>query len=87
MHAIHNRYGKPTLPVTHPCVWDNKMTTTTRESFSNPRFKPRCNLRQLISYKSGVDHDNTMKPPKAGKAAVTASGFFTAMNFFDGTTW
>jgi hypothetical protein len=87
MHAIHNRYGKPTLPVTHPCVWDNKMTTTTRESFSNPRFKPRCNLRQLISYKSGIDHDNTMKPPKAGKAAVTASGFFTAMNFFDGTTW
>jgi hypothetical protein len=28
-----------------------------------------------------------MKPPKAGKAAITASGFYTAMNFFDGTTW
>lgn len=87
MHAIHNRYGKTTLPVTHPCVHDTQITTTTRETFSNPRFKPRNNLRQKITYKSGFDHDNSMKPPKAGKAAVTASGFYTAMNFFDGSTW
>jgi hypothetical protein len=87
MHAIHNRYGKTTLPITHPCVQNPEMTTTTRETFSNPRFKPRNNLRQKITYKSGFDHDNSMKPPIAGKAAVTASGFFQAMNFFDGTTW
>lgn len=87
MHAIHNRYGKTTLPISHPCVHDTKITTTTRETFSNPRFKPRNNLRQKITYKSGFDHDNSMKPPKAGKAAITESGFYTAMNFFDGTTW
>ena len=89
MHAIHNRYGKTTLPVTHPCVWDNKLAaTTTRETFGNPRFKPRNNLRQKITYMDkGIDHDNTMKLPPKGKGAVLASGFGTAMNFFDGSTW
>jgi hypothetical protein len=63
------------------------MTTTTRETFSNPRFKQRNNLREKISYMDGIDFDPSMKPPLKGKGAVTASGFYTAMNFFDGTTW
>ena len=87
MHAIQNKYGKSTIPISHPCVWDTKMTTTTRETFSNPRFKPRNNLRQKISYMDKVDHDNSMKGPVKGLGNVTASGFATAMNFFDGSTW
>jgi hypothetical protein len=31
--------------------------------------------------------DNTMRTTKRGKGNVTASGFATAMTFFDGTTW
>jgi hypothetical protein len=89
MHAIHNRYGKTTLPISHPCVWDTKATTTTREAFSNPRFKQRVNLRSRITYKDSplVDFDNALKTPAAGSGATMASGFGTAMNFFDGTTW
>ena len=35
-----------------------------------------------------IDFDNTMAlPANRGKANVTASGFATAMNFFDGSTW
>lgn len=33
------------------------------------------------------DFDNTMKNTIRGKGLVTASGFGTAMTFFDGTTW
>jgi hypothetical protein len=34
-----------------------------------------------------IDHDNSMKVPVKGLGNVTASGFATAMNFFDGSTW
>ena len=87
MHAIHNRYGKSTLPLSHPCVWDRAVTTTTRDTFSNPRFKQRNNLRAKISYMDKIDFDNTIKTPQNGQGNVTASGFATAMNFFDGSTW
>jgi hypothetical protein len=87
MHAIHNRYGKTTMPVNHPCVWEATPSTTTRDTFSNPRFKQRMNLRQKISYMDKIDFDNSMKLPPKGKGKVTASGFATAMNFFDGSTW
>ena len=87
MHAIHNRYGKSTLPISHPCVWDSQQTTTTRDTFSNPRFKQRLNLRQKISYMDKIDFDNNLKLPSKGTGSATASGFATAMNFFDGSTW
>ena len=45
------------------------------------------NLRAKNSYADKVDFDNSMKLPPKGKAKITASGFATAMNFFDGTTW
>ena len=34
-----------------------------------------------------IDFDNSMKLPPKGKGTITASGFATAMNFFDGSTW
>jgi len=33
------------------------------------------------------DFDNVMREANRGKGLVTASGFATAMTFFDGTTW
>ena len=85
--AVNNRFGKMTLPISHPCVWDTKQTTTFRETFGNPRFKQRLNLRQKNCYMDRVDFDNSLKLPKHGSGAITESGFATAMNFFDGSTW
>jgi len=52
----------------------------------NPRFRAKQNFRQKMSL-ADTDFDNVMREANRGKGLITASGFCTAMTFFDGTTW